>query len=1166
MRGHHFESPKRARGVLCELALLAVCLACSVASAQVPPADDPASSPAAAASPADATPLAEPATDATGDLPTKQSTDTSNGDKPAAARRPLRIGPDTYWLRDAEGNLQPVLNLPYEKLLGALDASTDDSRNSASEAAPRYLIDEFRGTGRIERNLATVNCRYTIRLMTDEAVSIPLGLSSSPLSTMPRYEKPIEALTYDADRGGYVARCQGAPGDKIELVLEALVPLRELEAGTTMRTNLPRAVRSSLVLVSDNRLEQVEATGGLVVETSNVGGVATRIEASGASGDVQLSWRIPETNTTQLESVLSVVGGLRATIDGRSIRTEAKLLVQSYGGSFRQFKVRLPRNAKLESHSEGGLIASVRRDDEGEEAAGALAGEIWRVELSKETEGPIPLSLSTEQPLGLSSDGDDTTIEFAGFEVLGAVRQFGEVAIEVDSNWQLRIDQSANVQQIAIDELADDLNTGRVTAAFEYFRQPWSLELRLLRRDVRVSAEPSYRMQIEPEQIRLRMSIDYVMTGGRIAPLLYQLNGWQVASDPLTATGLEKAQWEVYSDGTAGFPNAEPTAQQVRVVFWLVRDMLPAMLRADDPVVLPLPALVDSDGLTVGTSALTVVAAESIEVTPEAEAMVALVPLPRKFDVAAGADVSAQQFEYRGFANGLQFAATLAERPGQVTVTEDIAVTIAGESHELQHDFAFDVRYQPIESVEIAVPAMAASESLAIELRPVAQSSTAAAAGVPLVYSVLPTADQSESRQLSIALGQLQAGEFVIRLRYSLPRVPAARPTDLPLATPVGLVAKRQQIVLNWQTENAWQLGGQRDGTSAWQPRRDATSRAASDLAYVAEVPQNTVPLVPVVQGSPRLGQTFVDRQWLQTWIGPTQRQQRVVFDLRSDDTSLRVELPRGISARDVEVVVDGTVATNRSQVDEQLEVAISGTGQLVRHTLELRYRTTAAQTSWETSRVEFPRVLGDDSQVDTLWQVVAPRRSIAIAHAAPLAPIYRWGVGPRGWYPLPQLATGELEAWVGASPRRPPADSENQYLFATFGSQLVYSVTLVDIWWLVAATSTAALAVVFALVYVPWLRRATFVVPALVVAAIVGTAYPMLAAIVGYAASLGAALGIVGWLLWLALRRDRKKVITKSTTTGSSLVRRPASENYPLSLGSVVSSNAPTVTLTTGD
>ena len=130
------------------------------------------------------------------------------------------------------------------------------------------------------------------------------------------------------------------------------------------------------------------------------------------------------------------------------------LTVRSYGGSFDRFRVRLPPGAQLideraedcERRGRRTIACWSMMSRKLLRAAKAATRKSSPSNLQRSSWGPSRFELSTEQPLGLT-DGEPT-VELAGFEVLGAVRQFGDVAIAVADDWQLRWENGPYVRQV----------------------------------------------------------------------------------------------------------------------------------------------------------------------------------------------------------------------------------------------------------------------------------------------------------------------------------------------------------------------------------------------------------------------------------------------------------------------------------------------------------------------------------------------------------------------------------------------------------------------------------------------------------------------------------------------------------------------------------------------
>src|SRR6185437_14356538 len=132
-------------------------------------------------------------------------------------------------------------------------------------------------------------------------------------------------------------------------------------------------------------------------------------------------------------TVLSVEGRIVSQIDGGGIDSSATLEVKSFGREFSGFQVRLPRGATLLPVDQPDYSAV-------ETAAAADATEDQRmrkvveVRLKSKTSAPVSVKLQTKQGNDAAREG---TFELGGFEVIGAVRQSGVLAVQVKGDWQV---------------------------------------------------------------------------------------------------------------------------------------------------------------------------------------------------------------------------------------------------------------------------------------------------------------------------------------------------------------------------------------------------------------------------------------------------------------------------------------------------------------------------------------------------------------------------------------------------------------------------------------------------------------------------------------------------------------------------------------------------------
>jgi hypothetical protein len=369
---------------------------------------------------------------------------------PPAAVRDLNgriqyVGPDTYILLDAEGRPQPMPGMTYEDFLAAWKSA---QQAPVANRQPRYLIEDSRIDGAIAGPQAELKLELTLRLLTAETVAIPIGLAEAILQSQPDFSREsrvenqepearsqastakghegehntvpgdqeqdtpaldsrlstLDFLHFDRERGGWVAWFVGRPGERRRLTLQVLVPVLHEGGESRLAFAVPRAQTSRMnVVVRDDATEYRVSTGKIIEQQPAADG--TRLQIVGASGLFQLTWKDATQSSAALSSVLSAVGAIKVSVDGRSIRTDAQLTVESYAGPFDQFRVRLPAGGRLvqtptpDANPDRDFRISV---EEGVATADAQppSGQTVLVQLPAPRSGPVVVNLSTEQPLG----------------------------------------------------------------------------------------------------------------------------------------------------------------------------------------------------------------------------------------------------------------------------------------------------------------------------------------------------------------------------------------------------------------------------------------------------------------------------------------------------------------------------------------------------------------------------------------------------------------------------------------------------------------------------------------------------------------------------------------------------------------------------------------------
>lgn len=1070
------------------------------------------------------------------------------------------VGPDTYILLDNDGNPQPFPGMSYEDFMAAWQQL--NAPQAADARGPRYSIEQFHVEGRSRGSHAELHVSVKVLLLVDEPVRIPLRMARAIVrdSKVGKNTSASERdqngsgdyLAYDAASGGLVAWLQGKKGERHQLQLDVLVPLEREGNETALRLACPRAVSSKLDFVVPGPVFGAVASGESVLSRQPADNAATRLEVEGVAGQFELRWRTDKPEFRQSARMLRAIGALRARIDGHSVRTEVRLRVQSFGREFTQFYVHLPPGAAFLPADPAELPYALIPLKSGEVPEGfepATPGDWVLVRLREGQSGPVDVTLATEQPLQL--DGSDLTVELRGFEVLDAFRQLGDVGLVVDDNWQLRWEPGDYVRQVEAADTAEWLSGDRLTAAFKYDRETWSLRVQLAPRRTRVHAIPKYQLQILADEARLRAELNYSISGAGRAEFRTDLRGWRETnvSDP---AGLFDTIPQT-DDQTLLVRLKEAAPSNVQLVFEARREIAPAA----DRVELPLPApLAD----VVGSGELVVFSPPNLALAPDASRSVGLAPEVVAADAASVANgpPGYHALAYRTLSPDPSFAAERTIRSREVITDVESQIQLGLESGRVEQIVHYQVHYEPLQRLEIDLPAVltAPEAQLRFELLPEAGGN---AAGESSPLEMMGLADptdataESDRRAVQLLLPQPALGRFAVRIRFHLggsvwDGAPLTQ-VAVPLAVPLDGMPGSHVASVTSAPSRPISLASISD-PPLWRTdisQQDGDGRA---LQLVASGRVGQLPLRLDGTGLFTPSSTVVQRVWLQTWFAADVRQTRAVYQFQTDRPEVTLEFPSGVPA-DQMVSIDGTRVPVNLQPSRPLSIPVPATADRQSHTLEVVYRQPSPPGILRRVQIDPPLLEGEQAVGQVYWQVIIPSDTFLLGKPAQLTSASRWGWLGTHFGERAVLEQPELERWTGADVRLPPAPTENQYLFHGLARITSLEVVTVRRWLVVLAGSSAVLALGLLLAYVPGLRRVELLAAAAIGLVVLTLAFPGLALLVGQAAVLGMGLAAVA----LALRHYSVAGGRRAwTSTSSTATARPSSsleKLTPLPVGS---------------
>ena len=1107
------------------------------------------------------------------------------------------VGPDTYILLDAQGRPQPVPGMTYEDFLAAWKKLNNPAN---ADSQPRFIIETIKIDGQTHGQRAELKLDATIHVLTNGPVNVPLGLADAILqgdpprfdksdakslpaaveSTAPKENPRNEYLDFNPQRGGFVAHVVGTAGERRMISFNLIAPLVRDGAETTLALSCPRATSSSLAVSVDTPVTEARTNSGAITSKKPSKDGGTRIEIAGPAGQLRLTWQSASTEKSSMATVLNAIGAIHATIDGRGIRSDARLTVRSFGGAFDQFRIRLPRGAKLfrDTSATGGADAKYRISEESQISGTAkLDGDktqIVLVELKEKQQGPVVVDLSTEQP------GRDPShaIELAGFEVLGAVRQYGDIALNVASDWQARWDIGPDIRQVDSTELANSLQRSDLTGAFQYDRQPWSLAVRVSPRQSRVHVTPEYQLELLPDEARLNVRLAYQNFGARAREFNIELGSWELSGEPVESGGVvDQERISVSSAGKLTLPFAQASSRKAEVAFSLRH----ALDREGATVKLPLPVpLADS----VATGELTVRAPADTELLPDLSRSTGLAASPAR-EITGPADPdSPTEIHFRSLLPNAVFVANRANRGREASAQIMAQVEIAPALLEVDERIEYLVRFDPIEELILEAPGDFPIDEDATEIALLAPSNgktETTEQRTPLHFEVL--GDDAElgvagTHRLRATLPQPRVGKFAIAARYRIasPQMAlAGSPLDVPLLTPVDNRITSQRAMVRSPSGVFLSLGGDADA-SAWKMAEPAGKKAhAHGYEFIADRAEPLLPLLVRTAEAKAPSTTFVERVWLQTWISGGIQQDRAAFRLRTSNSQATVELPPDAPAGAVEVLVDGQPAQVPSRAAGRIVVRLApdsptqddaASTDTINHTLEIRFRRPIQQAIVTRHRITPPQIDATTELSQVYWQIVLPADEHIVDSPEQLVSASQWQWLGAFWGRRPAMSQSDLEKWIGGTTQIAPTANDNQYLFTGLLPVSSIAVVTTPRWLIVLLASTLALVLLVSWYYLPLRNKQWMLVAVIVVIAATAIAYPTAALLIAQASAVGVVLAPISLLLTRLMAGPGRRSLTQAFTPSSRRILTPRADSIIMPPVAAGGSTAPTVTLRTSD
>ena len=700
-------------------------------------------------------------------------------DEPVASPgRVTEVKPDVFYLRDKDGVLKQVPGFTFEDFVELYALKKELAR--ASEPA-RFGIDQVKLTGAASGDTAELTAEVTVTTHDDGWVRVALGFAPAMLTKPPTYDGPSEQIIqFDAKSEGYVAWLQGIRGKQHRLKMPLLTTLAAMGDQTRLKLGLPRTTLASRIefVVPHPRIV-VHASEGTIARTRPTGdGKGTAIHVTGPPAQFDIGWQVAgEAGAGPTRRLIADKTRIGVMVDGQGTRFDATLVVRAVDGPFDAFDVRLPAGATLVSTSQSGYTLQSRTESN---------VTIVQVRLARQTDDPFAVRLAAQRPrVSLMAP---ESLDLSGFVVVGAALQTGQMVVSVEGDWRIEWNQERDVREIDPPADLPEVERDRVVAAYEFFRQPFSLVATVSPQKPDVTVDPHYALTVESEQVLLDATLQYMIRGAKVSQLRVALPGWEVVD--AGPGNLVDPDADLKDNGGAlTIPLTQRQRGKVRLTLQARRTVGEGA--TDINLELPRP---HAD--VVRPATLTVQAADHVELSPRLAQMPGLVPQPTVSSSQASWGLWQQSPESfrQTTTDALRYVAGRKIRPREIGVEALSEVRLDTSGATVEQTLNYQVAYESLEQVLLHVPVdLVGNHDLKFTV------GTSPITPVPVAeFPKTSAPGASSSSRVALRLAKPQVGPLQVKVRFRLPWATGttARRRVVPLVMPAeGAIRKNEARV-----------------------------------------------------------------------------------------------------------------------------------------------------------------------------------------------------------------------------------------------------------------------------------------------------------------------------------------------------------------------------------
>ena len=355
-----------------------------------------------------------------------------------------------------------------------LGGSIEASQAVGFQDSSPWVIEAADYTGEIKDQIARFEGRYTIRLLRDGEVGIPIGIQGSAITAIDIEKRTGEAHIVPCD-GAYALSAARKGLYRVRVTFSSLMVQDSQFEGVQFR--IPRATFSTLSLNVPRRDVELRQVDQLYVENhpeARINGIKL-VARLGATDWVDLRWKTKPTAPVKVEPVLYGEVCLLAAVEEQLARLTSIIEYRMAQGETKELMIRLPADVNVLNVRGAGI--------EDWKVAEASGQKTLTVTLSASLkDAAYRLAIEAEQAIASSAVG----YQLPEFQLVGVKQERGYLGVVRSGSVELSPETADGINRVDVKELPESLRslaTSPVTLAFKYHQHPYRATVTLTRHD-----------------------------------------------------------------------------------------------------------------------------------------------------------------------------------------------------------------------------------------------------------------------------------------------------------------------------------------------------------------------------------------------------------------------------------------------------------------------------------------------------------------------------------------------------------------------------------------------------------------------------------------------------------------------------------------------------------